>query len=218
MTHHPADETLHRLVDGELSPLQATPVEAHVLACAQCGAVVDGLERLRRAARRLPREVEPPAELWTTLRDELPRVTQEANVPHAAPVAGADATPARRSLVPRPVWLLAAAAVLVIVGGIATTRLGDDLGAPGGATRGQAVPEPPPSDPLVALQGSRRFFSRETLAAVESDVRALDAAIATTERALAADPDNVHLEAMLLRAREQRTAFVHGTLSIAEGM
>jgi anti-sigma factor RsiW len=81
LVRHPADDTLHRLVDGGLARGDAAAVERHVAACDRCRATLEALERLRRAARAAPREVAPPAELWDAIAARVARTPRVAHEP-----------------------------------------------------------------------------------------------------------------------------------------
>ena len=224
--HHPAEEALHRLVDGELDGAELAALERHLAACARCGDAVDRLERLRRLAAAAPREVAPPEELWGTLRDRLPRVEREpdaAEAPAAAVASTASVTPAAH----RGLWATAAALLLLAAGATAASRgWGGGAAAPQAAR--SAVPALPPAAvapdaaeaPFAAalraeLQARRHVLTPETVAAVEESLRQMDAAIAATRAALVADPDNVHLESMLERVRRQQAEYVRGALTLA---
>jgi hypothetical protein len=74
---HPSELELHRLVLGDLSPLRATPLEAHTAGCVTCGRA---LADLRAAHASFDRQVQPrtaPALLarsrisWPRLRRPL---------------------------------------------------------------------------------------------------------------------------------------------------
>ena len=58
MSH--AGDRLSALLDGQLSPIEAIEVRAHVAECAECAAELDDVRAARRAVRELP-AVEPPA-------------------------------------------------------------------------------------------------------------------------------------------------------------
>ena len=68
---------------------------------------------------------------------------------------------------------------------------------------------------LARELGERRHvLPAQAVAAVMESLRMLNAAVAETERRLAADPNNGHLEAMLTRARLQRVEFVRSTVAL----
>lgn len=189
LVRHPADDTLHALMDGVLPPRAAADVERHVAACAQCGAHVERLERLRRLAVGAPREVAPPDAVWAAVRARVAATPQV--VAPEAPRAPAMPTRARRSaLVP---WA-AALALLVPAGGatllVARGRRADPVA-------------PPAAAPVAEVNG----VTPEARRAAAEDLRALDAAVASTAAVLAAHPDNVHLETMLAHARQQREEY-----------
>lgn len=166
MTHEEARELLLDLSYGDLDPALRREVEAHVSGCAGCEAELEALEGTRAAARLL-RDPGPPAG-----REELVEAARRAAARRS--LAG------RRSWARPAAWMAAAAAVLV-VGGV-TIRLLDgglprggdrDPGpvvasAPAGRTgKAEAAPAPEsplpeasPAKPSAALPGA--LASRET--------------------------------------------------------
>jgi hypothetical protein len=94
---------------------------------------------------------------------------------------------------------VAAAALLALAGGGALM-----VGRDGGDHRG--VPD--------GRAAGRALVTAATRAADAENVRALEAAVASTAAALAASPDNVHLERMLERARRQRAEYLQSARSL----
>ncbi|HEX4469095.1 MAG TPA: zf-HC2 domain-containing protein, partial [Gemmatimonadaceae bacterium] len=105
MTHldndHLALDQLGDYLDGMVSPDQRRGVEAHLAKCSACSERRRGLESLIGAARTLPEEVEPPVELWSGIRTQVQ-------------------SRARRT---RQLWLLAAAALVLVAVSSAVTAL-----------------------------------------------------------------------------------------------
>ena len=144
MTHEEARQLLLDLSYGELAPALRRQVEAHVSGCTECEAELEALASTRAAARLL-REPGPPRG-----REELVEAARRAAARHS--LAG------RRSWA-RPAAWMAAAAVVLVVGGV-TMRLLDGgpprggdpspvvASAPAGRTeKAEAAPASPPARP-----------------------------------------------------------------------
>jgi saccharopine dehydrogenase-like NADP-dependent oxidoreductase len=91
---------------------------------------------------------------------------------------------------------VAAAALLVVVG-VGSLIVGRD------GRDGRAAP-----------RDGRGLVTAAARAADAENVRALEAAVASTAAALAASPDNVHLERMLERARRQRAEYLQSARAL----
>jgi hypothetical protein len=136
--------------------------------------------------RSLPPGIEPPRDLWPGIERRL------------AP---------RRRVLPR--WLpLAAALALVLLGGSVVRRL---LRVP--------VPEPTPvaatapSDAaeaalLASLEGGTTSLAPETIATLRRNLAIIDTALAESRRALAADPGDGDVQALVQFVQRQRTSLI----------
>ena len=255
MTHHPSEDALHRLVDGELPPREARALERHVAACAECHALVDRLERLQRLVAAAPKRITPPDGVWTAV---------QASIRTAAPIEGPPAPPGelqalepvyqraarrprgariapRRALMPASLAMVALGLVGLGGGGVyaavrarqgaqatvEVARAGSGAvraaaaapaeGEMGGPARISGAPsaEERLTEELERELGKRRHvLSSQAMASVTESLRMLNAAVTETERRLAADPNNGHLEAMLTRARLQQVEFVRSTVAL----
>ncbi len=108
MTDHLTLEALNDLADDRL-PLDARiRAEAHVRACEACAAELAALRALLDAAQSLPRDVDPPADLWDAVQGSL---ASSARGPVRDASRGTWRTPGR----------LAAAAVVLVAASSATT-------------------------------------------------------------------------------------------------
>ena len=220
ISHHPAEMTLHRLVDADLPAAESRAVERHVAGCVECGAVVEQLEQLRRLTLRLPRAIEPPAELSARLIEALP--------PPGTPVPAARNRPWRRH---RAAVGIAALLLLAAVGSWATVRYGAPWAAPDAppparsAAPPLAVPSPAAGTPTAApasaesrllteLDRRASLLSPNTVRDVRQNVREVNGAVAATRRALAREPNNVHVEAMLDRSRRLQAEFLRSTMTL----
>jgi len=186
-------------IDRMLSPEQRRTVEAHLARCSACSARRDRLESLVSAARVLPEEVEPPAELWSDVRARIqPRVTRM-----------------------RQYWMLAvAAAVLVAVSSAVTAlivRRPIVVVRPSAPAPVTAVAQLPPAARAVdadyagairalneTLAENRDRLDPATIAKVEASLKVIDHAIDEARQALAADPSNLTILDLLASSYERK--------------
>lgn len=211
MDHLELRALLDPYLGAELAGAELAALERHLTACAECRAEVAELRALRAAAAALPRELEPPRDLWQGIA---------ARIQQAAPAPGRVievrfVRPPRRPGPPR--WLgqaAAAAALVVLTAGATALVLRGGPQAPLAVTA--PAPEPPrPATGLAAFAGTeaeyqgavraleaelearRAELSPHTVAVIEENLRIIDAAIAEARAALAADPGNPDVPLML---------------------
>jgi len=174
------EERVHGWVDGTLSREAHDEVARHLADCPACARLRDGLERLQSRVAALPREVQPPRDLWPGLRDRLPA----RPIPRERPVAGRL----------RP-WLAAAAVLLAGLAGLLLLR--DDAGtgsepfttAPAAYGEVEREYRRATDDLLRALDLRREDLSPETLAVVDENIRIIDDAIGRVRLAIENDPN-----------------------------
>jgi anti-sigma factor RsiW len=211
MEHLELRALLDPYVDGELAGAELAALEGHLAQCARCGVEVGELRALRTAAGELPREMEPPRDLW---RGIAARIQQ----PHGAAGQGTEVQFRRppRRLAP-PWWLGRAAAavgLVVLSAGVTTLVLRAGPEAPLAVT----PPAPEVARPATGLaafasteteyqsavraletelEARRGQLSPQTVATIEENLRIIDAAIAETRAVLEADPGNADVPLML---------------------
>ena len=98
-------DRIQEAVDGTLGSIRRADLETHLRECEDCRALYDDLGRIRDAGAALP-ALDPPGRVWLQVAG---RLRQEGRIREVAP-------PARQ----RPsyaVWLAAAAALVITVGG-----------------------------------------------------------------------------------------------------
>lgn len=186
------------------------------------------LRELQARTRELPREIMPPADAWVAIRARIAESDGEPESGETAENAGDTAgsaekarSPTRRALAlwQRPVFLAAAAAMLVAGSSIVTAIA---LGGRDGPVTERAVasseaPRRSSSAPATLaeftvlendyigtanrlaalLESDETQLSPETIAKLKESLRVIDAAILEARRALAADPANRELVEML---------------------
>lgn len=193
MDWHPNETQLNDFADGELAESDRDAVAGHVVYCVQCAAVVSGLRALLADAAALPASIEPPARLWQSVRG--------------------------RTISPRPgrtkmLWelrapLAAAAAVLIVAASaitwwIAPTERASQImtaSAPAPAELGLARAEADYLEAtralLLVLEERRDRMDPAVVATVEQNLRVIAAAVENAKAALAADPANQDVTAIL---------------------
>jgi hypothetical protein len=192
-------------VDGELHGAERDAVARHLVECPACREQERALRVLLDGAAALPRELVPERELWPGIAARLRPSLQSFP---------------RRS--PRPLTLLAAAAVLIALSSAITWRIARAPGAPVAVTSTSAPAfrlaafKPAPdlleaereyasatSELLAAIEARRDSFAPETLDTVEQSLRAIDDALKNLREALRGDPGNDELT-LLLTATHKR--------------
>ncbi len=200
MTCEQFDRQLDAFLEGSLAPLPRREMDAHLAGCAACQALTDDLRGVVAAATALPRSIAPPRNLWP---DIAARLARQAAHPGIRSISWTRWAP-----------LAAAAVLLVTVTAVVTHRL----------SRGSApilVEARPALPQLTGFAADREYvlaaedlervlaegrdnLSPTTVAVLERNLALIDAAIAEARAALAADPANADLRALLWGAHRQK--------------
>jgi anti-sigma factor RsiW len=194
------DERLSAYLDGELDGEALATAEAHLAACAECRAVLDGLRQLTRRARTLD-DRPPERDLWTGIAERL-----AGTAPAVLPLR-------RRRFVFSLPQLAAAGIAIVALSSGAAVLLTHRSPAP-------AFPEPTSAaltaapagvasakgiqDLEVTLAARRSVLDTATIRAVEQSLAVIDRAIHQAEAALAQDPNNMYLNNHLAHALDRK--------------
>lgn len=194
------DQQLDAWLDGILEPAAAGEMDRHLASCDACRADADGMRAVLRAAAALPTSIAPPRSLWPGIAARL-------------------GDPATVALQPRRPWrrwltLAAAAALLVGVTATVTWQLAREPVAIANGT-GPAVARTAgfsadhefvvaAADLERMLEEERDRLAPETVAVLERNLALIDAAITEARAALAADPANRDLRALLWGAHRQK--------------
>jgi anti-sigma factor RsiW len=235
MNHALIETRLDDFVEGLLSEEERHAVERHLGECDACRGEVEAVRRLQTMARALPREIQPPRDLWAGIAAGI----------HEEPAAG-PATAEKVRVIPiefgrraRPAWwmrrdLLAAAAIALIVISSSITALLVRGGpaAPGGplAVQEGSVPATsalvafqPAEQELVqtveqlqfALEAQRDRLNPETVAVVEESLRVIEHAIGEARAALEADPNNRDLTFLLMEVYQKKVDLLQNAVQIS---
>jgi len=196
------------LADGTVAPNEADALASHAAVCAECAADV---ERLRATIRRLRGEAVPNVELeamWPAIRERIERAKVRA--------LPASASPARRPW--RGVWIGAGtAAAVVCLALLLRVHPHEPPGSappPGSFVPNVATPTPAADSAgtsqaeiqrlLDEIELEKAMLPPATAAVADSDLRAIDQAIAELKDAIARDPNNPALRQMLAASYKQQ--------------
>jgi hypothetical protein len=192
-------DQIEAFVAGTLSGPAAEPISTHAAGCAECAADIAAARSLAPPLAALPRSIQPPRDLW--------------------PAIGGRIAPRRR----HRALLAAAAALALIAGSSVVTMLLVQRGEPAPAV----VTDPAPRTGFEAryvaraqslgelLERQRDLLAPETIATLERNLAIIDAAIADSRAALAADPSNLDLELLLRAGYEQKVALLERVTQLA---
>jgi hypothetical protein len=230
MTDHLDDEQLNALADrirlGTQHDAGTDPLREHLEGCSECRARFGRLAKLLNVADTMPRRVEPPVDLWPSIR-----ATIEDGADRKARDAERDSQSTQHPLLAgrqlRVSFAVAAAVVLAIVVG---KRIGDRSNAtprspvaatatsPSAAAQHAGRELLPASavttldtadlhaeeELMAALELRRSALRPSTSAQIDSSLRVIDTAIAELEAARARDPNNQAILQLLAVSRARK--------------
>jgi anti-sigma-K factor RskA len=191
-----ARDRIDRYLAGSLAVEERAAFEAHVTGCAECAADLAAARLVLPAAAALPRSITPPADFWPAIRSRI---------------GAAGARPSRRW---RTIALATAAGIGLIAASSAVT-----LWVVNGRAEHRLARAPNPriieaswinatAELTRALDAERGKLAPATIATVERNLAVIDAAIAESRAALAADPGNRDLAALLWASYRQKVALL----------
>ena len=196
-----ARDLIDPCVAGTLAARDATALEEHVAGCAECRLDLAAARALRDPVRALPRQVDPPNDLWPAVRQRL---------------GGRKRTPG---------WgaLAAAAVLLITLTSVVTALLLDrrdttavPLASGAAAVRMVEAGYIEQARGLEAtLEEGRDRLAPETIAIVEQNLEVIAEAIAESRAALEQDPANQDLRILLRTGHEQRVALLEQAVRLS---
>jgi hypothetical protein len=236
-TPHCADAALNDWLDDRLDAAGRDAVSRHCATCATCAGRLADLRRVLEAARAAPPAIEPPdpGALERAVAAAIAAGPRPLALPALPAAPAAPARPPAWSRRRRPAgWRVAAAvgaAAAIAATAAAFAWRGADRAAPPVAVAPPAPPAPsvpvlPAADPAVDVGALRvetdqtlaalraaaaagdRVLAAETLRVLERSLATIDAAIAEADAALARDPNNAALAALLSRTYERKQELV----------
>jgi hypothetical protein len=208
---------------------------AHRAGCAECALVWADLEAISAEARALPR-LSPSRDLWSGIEARLAPVQGRAvRRWHAHPaVRLATAASLLVTATAAITWQVAtrgAGTTLPLVTEVATSSapvpdLGEAFGVPTdvvGRVQQAALDKTVEqmdreiADLQAVLDGRRESFDPRTIAVLEQNLKVIDAAIAESREALAADPASRFLASQYARAYTSKLTLLRGAATLPAG-
>jgi anti-sigma factor RsiW len=202
---------LDDLVDGTLQAEERRAVEEHLKECPECRTSESGLRALLARVGALPRSIAPVRDPWPGIVERI----------RGGEVVEADFAGRSRRWYPLGA-AAAAAAVLIVAVSLVTAsfvwreraaRVAQSAERPSGApgvtpasldlAQAQAVFDGARTQLLAALQARKGSLSPQTLNVVEENLKIIDRAVGEMQAALARDPGNRELPALLVTAYRQ---------------
>lgn len=208
MTTHLSWEQLNDFADARLDEGARYAATAHLASCAECEDALAALAATTQAARTLPSSIDPPADVWMSVRESIEHA-KEAPIGRQGPAWWA--TP-RRLAAAAAVLILASSGVTVLVmqqaGSMPDTAV---VRAPAGGTTlpvgWQAAEQgylASAAELHALLQEQRATLAPATIASVERSLATIDMAIAEARAALLTDPANAALADLLASNYRQK--------------
>ncbi len=197
---------LNDYIDGLLEKRREKALGEHLRACAECREEERALRALVGQARGLPATIMPDRDLWPGIKARV-----EGNLVDIAAVRQR-----------RPAMLhyavAAAAAIVLVVGAVVVWLLED--GAPAdyaenNFTHTEQEYLGAKEELLNALKAQEASLSPETVATVEANLAVIEGAVRDIRLALADDPDNPHLERILLATYRNEVRLLHQAVHLA---
>jgi anti-sigma factor RsiW len=204
---HLTEAERHGAADGTLAPELSTGVAEHLGACDDCAADVARIKTLMTRTRDVPSWLTAGADdLWPAIRA---RIEQEKLATlRDRPTFGSGGRL-------RLAWSasLVAAAGLIIVAALLRRGTPVDLAPPGRASSAENLKAVAESTHvyeeqarflLNQLELRRALMRPQTAASIDHDLEVIDNAIAELKRAIARDPNNAALRALLASSYKQK--------------
>lgn len=211
-------DRLSEYLDGDLGVADTEALEAHLLECVECGRT---LEELRAVVVRAQQVIDrPPAtDLWAGIAARIAEAQPDAVVEQPARRRFSFSIPqlAAASIV---LMLMSAGTMYLMVGKqaqpvaqVANTPANEpvvrSVGARAEANYSEAIDELE-----TALENGRTQLDSSTVRVLETNLRAIDVAIADARQALSRDPDNQYLNRYLDQTIQRKVQLLRRATSI----
>ena len=215
-THDVLNERLSEYLDNELDAAARAEIDGHLGECAECRADLEALAAVVAHAATLT-DAAPAGDLWPGI---------EARI--AAPQVHRPTFGRRRFAFTMPQLVAASLALMIASGGMVwLARLGGertDFPAIQGemtspvrpANFGDAAFDQAIADLQQTLDAGRGRLDAQTIRILETNVQAIDRAIAQCREALAADPANVYLNSYLAETRRRKLELLRRATALVD--
>jgi hypothetical protein len=202
MTCETVRDALAAIRGGTLDAETADRVATHLDTCAECRADLEALEAIAPLAAGLPRALPPERDLW----DGIQRRLRPRGVPGRITV---------------PVWLLAAAAVILVAMSALVTRTLVDAGRtptavalPAGFAEAEARYVETVVELTALYDRARGALQPETRRVIERNLAVIERALREAREALDRQPANAALETLVHSAYRRKIEFLERATAI----
>jgi len=204
-------ELLDDLVDGALPEDRRREVARHLAGCAECRTSEAQLRSLLARVGALPRTIAPPHDQWQGV---MARIMSGRGVEENRAGRGSRWVPLGAAAAAAAVLIVAVSLVTAILVGrerVSRVALAPGRPAPASAVvpasielaQVQATYTAARTQLLAVLEARRGSLSPKTFEVVEQNLRIIDGAVAEMQAAMARDPGNRELPALLLAVYKQ---------------
>jgi hypothetical protein len=209
--HDEWNDRLSEYFDGELDPSEGRELETHLANCAECRIDLAALRAVVTRARSLT-DTPPASDLW-------PGVAARIDPP-----ARRTTLVTRRFAFTLPQLVAASLALIVASGGMVwLARMGGPvtdfppvLGEVRPANFGDAAFDEAVADLQQTLDAGRGRLDPETIRVLETNLEAIDRAIAQCRQALDADPSSVYLNTYLAETRRRKLELLRRATALVD--
>jgi anti-sigma factor RsiW len=228
---HPNEDAINGYVEEALEPAERQEVERHLQDCTECRRLADDLAEIRRVAASLdPRE--PPARAWLRLERAVSLEPGKA--------AGRSAVEGWRRSYASPVWLAAAAALIIVTGigiRIAMSPAGSSGSSRAANSSESAATEQASAEAVEAelraaeahydkaIKGLEQIANAEqnaldpkTAATLQKNLAVIDQAISESRAAVRAQPSSEPAVSSLMDAFKTKLALLQDTVALINEM
>ena len=215
-THDELNERLSEYLDNELDTAERAAVETHLAECGDCRADLDALAAVVARAGALA-DTGPEQNLWPAVAEQI------------TPAQVLRPTFARRRFAFTMPQLVAAGLALMIASGgmVWLARLGGErtdfpavLGEVAADVRpanfADAAFDGAVADLQQTLEAGRGRLDAQTIRVLETNLEAIDRAIAQCREALAGDPANVYLNSYLAETRRRKLELLRRATALVD--
>lgn len=215
-THDALNERLSEYLDNELDAAERAAVEAHLAECGECRTDLQALAAVVARAGTLT-DTPPDQSLWPGVETQI-----------APPQVLRPAFARRRFAFTMPQLIAASLALMIASGGMVwLARLGGArtdfpvvLGEVASPVRpanfGDAAFDQAVADLQQRLDAGRGRLDAQTIRILETNLQAIDRAIAQCREALAADPANVYLNSYLAQTRRRKLELLRRATALVD--
>jgi Putative zinc-finger len=210
--HDEWNDRLSEYIDGELEPSERRSLEAHLTGCAECRADVAALRAVVARAGSLT-DTPPRSNLWPGIAARI-----------GSRPAGRTPPAARRFAFTLPQLVAASLALIVASGGMVwlarmggpTTDFPPVMGEVRLANFGDAAFDGAVADLQQTLEAGRGRLDPETIRVLETNLEAIDRAIAQCREALQSDPSSVYLNTYLAETRRRKLELLRRATALVD--